>query len=160
MAAWPARQATAPVKRDAALASLSRDHHQALVVAQKLRRADPGSAGEARAALLAFWEPHGRTHFRREEEILLPAFAARGDPYHPLLARALCDHVVIRHRVGSILHGGAREPAHLHELGLRLTAHVRLEERELFPLIEGALSAAQLTALARALKRAEDAADG
>jgi hypothetical protein len=41
-----------------------------------------------------------------------------------------------------------------------LAAHVRLEERELFPLIESALSARQLTALARALERAERSIDG
>jgi hypothetical protein len=57
------------------------------------------TSGEARAALLAYWDHHGRTHFRREEEVLLPAYAGHGDPYHPLVARALCYQVATRHRI-------------------------------------------------------------
>ena len=47
------------------------------------------------------------------------------------------------------------DPAALHELGSLLADHVRLEERELFPLIEAALPAATLVALATALEHAE-----
>ena len=43
------------MKRSEALASLSRDHHQALVVAQKLRRATDGTAPQARETFLAYW---------------------------------------------------------------------------------------------------------
>ena len=67
------------MKRTAALQPLSRDHHQALSVAQKLRRADAGTAPGVRDAFLEFWRSHGRDHFRSEEEILLPAFAGHGD---------------------------------------------------------------------------------
>jgi hypothetical protein len=48
------------MKRSKALAALSRDHHQALVVAQKLRRATAATACEARDAFLAYWTGHGR----------------------------------------------------------------------------------------------------
>jgi hypothetical protein len=145
------------MKRDAALASLSRDHHQALVVALNCRRAAAPTADEARAALAAFWPVHGRRHFRLEEEILLPAYAGHGDPHHPLVARALCDHVAIRHRADAVL--GASHPTvtDLHELGGMIAAHVRFEERELFPLIERAMPLAQLAALAAALEHAEHA---
>jgi hypothetical protein len=74
------------VKRDPALTSLSRDHHQALFAAQKLRRATGETAAEARAALLSYWDGHGRAHFRSEEEVSLPAYAGHGDPYDPLVA--------------------------------------------------------------------------
>jgi hemerythrin-like domain-containing protein len=43
----------------------------------------------------------------------------------------------------------------LNELGELLSDHVRLEERELFPLIEQALDEAQLAELAAALAEAE-----
>jgi hypothetical protein len=43
------------MKRSDALASLSRDHHQALVVAQKLRQASDATAPEARETFLAYW---------------------------------------------------------------------------------------------------------
>lgn len=149
------------MKRDPALASLSRDHHQALFVAQKLRRATAETAGEARDAVLCFWEQHGRGHFRLEEEVLLPAYAGYGDPHHPLVARALCDHAAIRHRVDTIARDPDAKVAGLHELGAHLGAHVRLEERQLFPLIERAMPAAQLAAVAVALEQAEGThADG
>ena len=45
----------------------------------------------------------GRAHFRLEEEVLLPAFAAHGDAYHPLVAHVLCDHVAIRQQAEVVL---------------------------------------------------------
>lgn len=145
------------MKRDPGLVSLSRDHHKALSVAQKLRRATAETAGEARAVVLAYWQGHGRAHFRLEEEVLLPAYAGHGDPHHPLVGRVLCDHVAIRHRVDALARDPAPTVAALHELGLHLADHVRLEERELFPLIEQAMPDAQLAAVAVALDQAERA---
>ena len=139
------------MKRSAALVSLSRDHHQALFVAQRLRRADADSAPDARSRFLAYWSEHGRRHFRQEEEILLPGFAAHGDAYHPLVLRALGDHVAIRQRAGLVAADPSAAPETLHDLGERLAAHIRLEERELFPLIEDVLPPAELAALAHAL---------
>jgi len=142
------------MKRDPALGSLSRDHHQALFVAQQLRRATEDSASDARAAFLAFWDGHGREHFRQEEDVLLPAYAGHGDAHHPLVARTLCDHVAIRHEADALAREPAATVAALHQLGARLADHVRLEERELFPLIERAMPTADLAALAAALERA------
>jgi hemerythrin-like domain-containing protein len=142
------------MKRDPALVSLSRDHHQALAVAQRLRRATAESAVDARADALRFWSAAGRAHFRLEEEVLLPAFARHGDAHHPLVARALCDHVAIRQRLDSLARDDSRGLACLHDLGRILSDHVRLEERELFVLIEQTLSATDLAAVARALQHA------
>jgi hypothetical protein len=143
------------MKRSPALVTLSHDHHQALSIAQKLRSATAGTAGDARAAFVAYWDGHGRGHFQLEEEILLPAYARHGDSHHPLVARALCDHVAIRARADALAQDQAPDPAVLHELGTCLADHVRLEERELFPLVEAALPAERLAAVATALDRAE-----
>jgi hypothetical protein len=59
----------AVVRRDPALARLSRDHHQTLVIAQKLRRASGTTAVEARTAFLDHWDGDARHHFRLEEEV-------------------------------------------------------------------------------------------
>jgi hemerythrin-like domain-containing protein len=142
------------VKRDPALVSLSRDHHQALSVGLKLRRANPETANVACSALFAYWEGHGRAHFRSEEEVLLPAYARYADPYDPLVARVLCDHVAIRQRILALQNGGAQTPAALHELGELISAHVALEERELFERIEREMPTPELAALATALERA------
>jgi hypothetical protein len=145
------------MKRSAALAQLSRDHHQALVVAQQLRRATDATAAEAREAFLAYWTGHGRLHFRLEEELLFPAYAGHGDPYDPLVLRALGDHAMIRHRAHALAATPAVGADALEQLGTELAAHVRLEERDVFPLIERVLPTGELKALAEAIEAAQQA---
>lgn len=139
------------MQRSDALAQLSRDHHHGLVAAQRLRRATPENAQAARDAFLDFWEPEGREHFRAEEELLLPMIAGHVPPTHEAVVRVLTDHVELRRRALEI---GA-DCTELHELGDRLHAHIRHEERVLFPLIEAALSTEELIRLAEALAAAE-----
>lgn len=148
------------MKRDRTLTSLSRDHHQALFVAQRLRRSNDETAGDACAAFLAYWSEHGRGHFRAEEEVLLPAFAAHGDPYHPFVARALCDRVIIRQQADALARDHEASAAALHALGGALADHVRLEERELFVLIEQQMPAAALARVAVALEHERPSACG
>lgn len=145
------------MRRRPELAGLSRDHHHALVIAQTLRRATAESAEETRSALLAYWGDHGSVHFELEERILLPAFAAYGSSHHPLVARTLCDHVEIRQRVNAFASDKAPLVAELRELGVRIAEHVRLEERELFTLIEATMPRDALAGVALALDRAERA---
>ncbi|MEX2194235.1 MAG: hemerythrin domain-containing protein [Thermoleophilaceae bacterium] len=143
------------MRRTSALEPLSRDHHQALYIAQTLRRANTGTAPQARDAFLAFWRAEGRHHFRYEEEILLPAYAGHGDAHHPLVVRVLVEHVLIRHRAHRFEEAREGSLDELQQLGVQLAAHVRLEERELFPLIEEALPPAELERVAAALAEAE-----
>jgi hemerythrin-like domain-containing protein len=145
------------MKRSDALASLSHDHHQALVVSQRLRRATDATAPEAREMFLAYWTRHGRRHFQLEEELLFPAYAGYGDPHDPLVLRALGEHVMIRHRADALAAGGTAHPAFLEQLGTELAAHVRLEEREVFPLIERLMPKDELEAVAQKLESAEQA---
>ena len=96
------------------------------------------------------WEEEEQAHFRVEEEILLPAYAARGDVNHPAVTRALLAHMMIRRDALRLADGPPLEL--LHELGARLAAHVELEERELFPLVERTLSESDLAALGERLQ--------
>jgi hemerythrin-like domain-containing protein len=148
------------MKRDEALAPLSRDHHQALARALKLKRADESSAAEALRDMIEFFDAHGALHFRVEEEVLLPGYVrdAGADPNDERIVRVLTDHVWIRARISALREAGAPSAAELRELGQRLDDHVRHEERMLFPAIEQALSADQLAALGRAVEAAEAAA--
>jgi iron-sulfur cluster repair protein YtfE (RIC family) len=141
------------MKRHPALAGLSRDHHHALVVARKLRRADDATLATAVHAFLDHWRAEERRHFRLEEEVLLPAFAAHGDPEHPVVARVLVDHVVIR-RDARLLQRAPVLPA-ARALGERLAAHVHLEERELFERIERTMPESALAQLGLALERGD-----
>jgi hypothetical protein len=143
------------LKRAAALVRLSRDHHESLVAAQRVGGAAPARAGRGCEGFLAFWNRDGARHFRIEEEVLLPALAVWGDAYEPLVARTLCDHVAIRARIRELRENRDAAIADLHALGEALAAHVRMEERELFPLIERTIPAAELDMLADAVERAE-----
>jgi len=138
------------MKRHPSLAPLSRDHHHVLVMAQRLRRADEDDAAGAAEAFLEQWIEEERHHFRLEEEVLLPAYAAYGDPDHPAVIRTLLDHVRIRRDVERLTAG--HDPELLHEVGGRLADHVRLEENELFPLVESTLPEPALAMLGERLR--------
>ena len=119
------------MKRDRALVSLSHGHHQALVVAQKLRRA--GRSGRRRrrgvpSPLSGPW-PGVRTSVWRRRCCCRPS-PPHGDPYHPLVAHVLCDHVAIRQRAEVVLDDADATVTDLRELGRLLADHVRLEERD------------------------------
>jgi hemerythrin-like domain-containing protein len=140
------------MKRSAALQSLSRDHHQALVVAQRLRRAD--DAEEVAAAFLDFWRGSGQRHFRIEEEVLLPYWALLGTVDETAAARLSQEHLAIRSAALAI---ATRAPdlEELRALGDRLAAHVRFEERVLFARLEEDLDADDLERLATVVVDAE-----
>jgi hemerythrin-like domain-containing protein len=148
------------MKRSEALAPLSRDHHQGLFVALQLKRAEPGTAASARQAFVSFFEEDGARHFRAEEEVLLPAYARHAEPDRPEVVRVLVEHVELRRRAQDLAATPEPEVAELRELGERLEAHIRHEERVLFPMIEEALTEAELERLAAAVERAEAGPDG
>jgi hemerythrin-like domain-containing protein len=139
------------MKRHDALAALSRDHHQGLVVAQRLVRATEATAAEAREAFLQFWDHDGHQHFGIEEDVLLPAVAHRIAPRDEAVVRVLTDHVDLRRRASDLAADIAPAPSALHDLGGRLRDHIRHEERVLFGMIEQALSERELTDLLAAI---------
>jgi mannose-6-phosphate isomerase-like protein (cupin superfamily) len=116
------------VKRHPALVHLSHDHHHTLVWARRLQQGETDGFAEFRAA-------HVERHFREEEERVFPLLAEFCAEPPELLARALVDHARIR----------AAEPGP--ELGALLEAHVRLEERELFELLQEVVPSERLDAL-------------
>ena len=146
------------MKRHEALEQLSRDHHQALFQAMRLKRAEEADAGDVLGDFLDFWFGVGHLHFRAEEEVLLPAYSAYADASREEVVRVLVDHVEIRreaHELGSLT--SDPPPDRLHSLGERLDAHVRHEERVLFPLIEEALPDDELVRVARGVDEVEQA---
>ena len=134
-------------KRDQALVPLSHDHHHALVIAMLLRRASDENAAGTSHAFLDFWKSDCSDHFRVEEEELYPVFAAGQGADNPLLLQALDDHAQIRAIAASLEAGDQAGGEELNRLGEILATHVRLEEREIFPLVEQALPADELAAL-------------
>ena len=142
------------MKREEALQQLSRDHHRALEVALKLRRAGDSDAERVSRDFLEFWREHGALHFRVEEDVLLPGSASYVSATDPAVVRVLTDHVAIRRRAADVAAGSA-SVKELNALGEMLNDHVRHEERVLFPMIEARLPAAELAALAQGIDEAE-----
>jgi hemerythrin-like domain-containing protein len=136
------------MRRAAELQPLSRDHNATLEHALRLRRAEEPDVPAVVAAFLAFFICEGERHFHAEEEILLPLVPADEDRAGLRLAR---DHAEIRRRAREL--GERPDRAAAAELGELLAAHVRFEERELFPLLEARLDPAVLADAGRRLVR-------
>jgi quercetin dioxygenase-like cupin family protein len=115
------------VKRHPALVHLSHDHHHTLAWARRLKEGETEGFDEFRRGLAR--------HFREEEERVFPLLAEFCAEPPEVLARALVDHAVIR----------ATPPGP--ELGALLEAHVRLEERELFELMQEVVPSERLDRL-------------
>ncbi len=144
------------MQRSDELAPLSREHHVALEIALRLRRATEADADDVRTAFLRFFSDEGREHFRAEEELLLPAFVRHVAADDPDIVRILREHAEMRRRAQDLA-AGPVAAAGLKELGDLLNDHVRFEERTLFPRVEAVLEAAELGALGAALAKSGSA---
>ena len=126
------------MQRSTALRRLSMEHHVGLVLARRARTwaGDPAGAWEA---LRARFAAELDAHFRLEEQGVLPALAAAGEP--ALVERTCDEHRSLR---GLIATGG---PADLAAFALLLADHIRFEEDEVFTTAEQVLSQATLAAI-------------
>jgi hemerythrin-like domain-containing protein len=141
------------MKRAAALAPLSRDHHLALVVARELSRATPDQADTAATRFQQFLAQHELAHFALEETLLLPALPDEQQG-RALARRVRDDHDYLRAATRHLQRSPqAASVEFLHALGVRLRAHVQMEERELFPYLERTLDPAALEQIGAQLAR-------
>lgn len=133
------------MKRSEELIALTREHHAALVLARRAIVAPRNAAQalELAAALPEIFARELEPHFLIEEQKLLPPLRDAGES--ALTARTLDQHQQLRGLARAI---GDGDVAGLVSFGLLLEAHVRFEERQLFPLAEAVLSAAALAAVA------------
>jgi mannose-6-phosphate isomerase-like protein (cupin superfamily) len=132
------------VKRHPALVPLSHDHHPALVEARRLRQHGPAAARE----FLRFFGSETTRHFREEEELVFPLLY--GDEPEQL-REVLLQHQRLRALAGR-LRGGEDVSAELADL---LEAHIRLEERDLFELIQRRVPEDQLASIGLAPREPE-----
>jgi hemerythrin-like domain-containing protein len=115
-------------------------------VGRRLRRAAVGEGdppAEVAREFLRFWDTDTSLHFREEEEVLLAVYARYGgdlgaEPIREMVA----DHARIRGLVivlSEEVRSGGVGTGTLRGIGERLEAHIRLEERRVFPLLEADL---------------------
>jgi iron-sulfur cluster repair protein YtfE (RIC family) len=128
------------MKRHESLAPLSREHHGALILAQLIKRNAPAYKGlpttivDKAAYAIQFYEDDLKKHFKKEEEML-----KKVSPIHTSIAK-VADEIVSEHQLLKELFLSIKDAtdqeAVLNELGNELDAHIRKEERVLFPLIQ------------------------
>lgn len=124
-----------PLKRDRSLIPLSHDHHHGLVRVFEIRqalRAGDGAAARQREITRAFYADDLQPHFRAEEEVLVPALREHAAVQEVEIARLIHDH----RRLGELIAELDSRPTALAELADLLEAHIRREERELFPAFQ------------------------
>ena len=132
---------TKPIKRSKELALLSREHHDGLLFAWKIKQ---GLANGTSINTLVdytrwFWSNHFQPHFKNEEEVLAKFLPAD----NPLVKQMFTEHAQIRDLVVSLDKGS--NTSALQQLAEVITNHIRFEERQLFVYAEQVLTPGQLS---------------
>ena len=133
-----------PIKRSEQLAPLSRDHHDGLLFAWKIRQGlKNGSAPEVIMAYVHwFWNNHLQLHFSQEEHLLLTHLSESNE----MAQRLKTEHQQVRELVSA-----TPDTLLLSKLADIMTDHIRFEERQLFPYIEQTISKDQLNTIHKQL---------
>ncbi len=126
------------MQRSPALQPLSREHHTALKLAKECERAalsaDAAEVGRACRRAIDAYARELKAHFSVEEEMLLPLL--NGTSNQPLAERTLAEHRQLYAMLDRLQRNDAEM---LGRFAKCLTAHVRFEERVLFPALESKL---------------------
>jgi hemerythrin-like domain-containing protein len=128
------------MKRHEVLAPLSREHHDALILAQLLKKDAPAYKGlpqlskDKAVYAVKFYRSNLKKHFLQEEEML-----AKVKKYHNEIEK-ITTEIVNEHKQLTALFISLDKATNLEAamdtLGKALESHVRKEERILFPLIQ------------------------
>lgn len=138
-----------PIKRSKQLTPLSKEHHDGLLFAWKIKQ---GLKNGTDIKVIAqyvqwFWENHLQEHFREEEEILAPHLP--GD--NELLKQMVDEHQEIE----SMIHINENIPDAnlLLNLAQAVDDHIRFEERQFFPYAEKAIPEKELNLIYEQLSK-------
>jgi hemerythrin-like domain-containing protein len=138
-------------RRHDSLIPLSHEHHDALLLAWRLRNGDLSKREpDLRARHVnAFFEYRLISHLRLEEELLFPAFRAVLGVEASLIDVLLGDHRELRAKAAAIKAGAHDQVNGFCDL---LERHIRTEERQLFVLAENRMQPAEMAELGRQIK--------
>lgn len=147
------------MKRSKHLTPLSHDHYEGLLIAGRIREGlNRQASPEVIAAYVAyFWKSHLKKHFQQEEELLLPLLLEMGNT--TLAERMLGEHRLIQDLVMLTKSRAVETPEKLLELARVMKAHIRFEERELFPVLEEQVPEELLCKIGEQLQAAHSSAD-
>ena len=137
------------MKRAEQLIKLSREHHVSLVMAKKFsdiaKNGTEDELLEAIEAVKEYYDSDLEEHFQHEERTIFTPIFSDYNEHVEIATILLKEHGHIRRMVPQITLETAKED--LAEFGEMLKTHTRMEERELFPIIEEIFTAEQLDAV-------------
>lgn len=148
----------ASMKRHPALITLSREHHDGLVIAQVLKSDVPAYRGmpEQPTDRLEYFKARFVTalkpHFISEEQYLFPMLKGRDAGVDDLLNRLTEEHRELE-AATRLAAGDPELESRLDATGRLLERHIRAEEQELFQWAQEHLSESELTSLASLLSK-------
>lgn len=140
------------MKRHKALLSLSQEHHHGLLLAQLIKAGSteykglPRTTADKKLYTINFFEENLILHFRKEEEVLFPLIKKKNPIIENLVDQLIRQHKEIFLLIDKLKLSSQPENE-LDELGKLLEGHIRKEERELFQLIQEALTEIELEKL-------------
>jgi hemerythrin-like domain-containing protein len=125
------------MKRITQLQPLSNEHHQSLRLAKKCKDI---IAKETDEVIKSFslqlkdeFDAQWDNHFRTEEKTIFSVAKDKGKEISEICQQLKKEHQILENMVESISAGDYQL---LHEFGQLLHDHTRLEERQLFPMVE------------------------
>src|SRR5215203_922829 len=148
--------ATTPIKGNQHIVPLSKDHHFTLLFCWKIRQGlkKQIEAQRMNNYVRYFFKAHMEPHFQHEEQILFTTVN------NEKVKKALNDHQDIRNLISQVLQSSNEAgSALLSKLANTVEAHVRYEERELFPHLENVLTDVQLQLVGEELRKEERVMD-
>jgi iron-sulfur cluster repair protein YtfE (RIC family) len=129
------------MKRHPSLAYLSRDHHQALILAQLLKKDSPAYKGlpteikEKAEYAIGFYKEELVEHFEKEEVIVIRNVQGVKTELDQLGQELIAEHKKLRDLFAEIKTTGDLT-SHMDLIGNTLEQHIRKEERIFFPMIQ------------------------
>lgn len=142
--------ATKPIKRNENIVILSREHHFGLLFCWKIRQGIKKAVNSERIKNYVnfYWNGHLHKHFEEEEAYMF--LKVKDEPCN----KALEQHQQIRWLISQITDTNATPDLDLlHQLADLVEAHIRFEERELFPHLEKVLDEQELKDIGTALEQ-------
>lgn len=135
------------MKRNKNLVELSKDHHHGLLLGWKIKQGLKKNV--AIQEMIDYIQHYAQEalfpHFDEEENQLLP-FISSEDPYR---LRTIDEHRNLRQMFESLANVGNHNEESLLGFAAALDAHIRFEERELFPYMENLLNDDELDEIGR-----------
>jgi hemerythrin-like domain-containing protein len=130
--------------RHKSLIPLSQDHYQGLLLAQQIRTTDrvmiagwSSDPKEQARFVAAFFRDHLVNHFEAEEKSLFPLILQYVPSAEDRITELQREHRQLKDFAERFGNSTAEEPErHLQQFSELLDAHIRKEERDLFPLFE------------------------